>query len=125
MSKNPANDRRGLLIVIDGIDGSGKGVIMEAFREWAEVKNFKILDLAKYCKEKLTLPEPEEVEQYDVVFSSEPTYAYAGRAISEEIIKANKRDYSVLSTAWAFALDREILYRRVIIPAIIVGVNPL
>ena len=108
----------GGFVVVDGIDGSGKGVAMAALRAWAEEKNLKILDLIEYCKKKRTLPEPEEIKYYDAIFSKEPSHAYMGRAISEEIIFDNKRDYSVISTAWAFALDREILYNRVIIPAI-------
>jgi thymidylate kinase len=108
----------GGFVIVDGIDGSGKGVILQAFRDWVESKNLKSLDLREFCKENRRYPEPDEVEKYDVLFSSEPSYGYVGRAISEEIIKNNKRDYSVLSTAWAFALDREILYNRVIIPAL-------
>lgn len=108
----------GGFVVVDGIDGSGKGVVMSVFRRWAEEQNLKILDLVEYCKKKKILPEPEEIKYYDAIFSSEPSYAFMGRAITEEIIADNKRDYSVLSTAWAFALDREILYNRVLIPAI-------
>ncbi len=108
----------GGFVVVDGIDGSGKGVVMAALRKWAEEQNLKILDLIEYCKKKKTLPEPEEIKYYDAIFSKEPSHADIGRAISEEIIFDNKRDYSVISTAWAFALDREILYNRVIIPAI-------
>ena len=33
----------GGFVIIDGIDGSGKGVILEALREWAEDKHHKIL----------------------------------------------------------------------------------
>jgi thymidylate kinase len=55
---------------------------------------------------------------YDVITSSEPTFSLIGRAIREEIVRHNKREYSALATAQAFALDRYILYKRVIIPAL-------
>jgi thymidylate kinase len=108
----------GGLVIVDGMDGSGKGVILDSYRDWARDKGLKILDLKEYCEEKGELPQPEDIEGYDVIFSSEPTYACVGRAISDEMIASNKRDYSAISTAWAFAIDREILYNRVIIPAL-------
>lgn len=111
----------GGFVIVDGIDGSGKSVMISALKQWAKDQRFKILDLDEYCKEHKQLPEPEEIENYDVIISKEPSPAYMGRAIADEIVKDNKRDYSVESTAWAFALDREILYRRVIIPAMKAG----
>lgn len=108
----------GGLVIVDGMDGSGKGVIMDSYREWAKEKALKILELKDFCKEKGRLPEPEEISDYDVIISEEPSYGGMGREIVDEMIASNKRDYSVISTAWAFALDREILYNRVIIPAL-------
>ncbi len=103
----------GKFVIVDGIDGSGKGAVMDAFREWTEEKELSSIDVSEYCRKHETFP---DISEYDVVFSKEPTQNYVGRAISEEFIK--DRSYSVTSTAWAFALDREILYKKVIIPAL-------
>lgn len=109
---------KGLLVIIDGIDGSGKGTIVKALADWAKAKNLKVLDLKDYWKVKHAFPEPEEIADYDCLVSAEPTFSMVGQAIREEIIKDNNRHYSAFTTAEAFALDREILYRRIIIPAI-------
>lgn len=108
-------------VMVDGLDGSGKGAIVDALQEWAENKGMKVLDLRSYCREKGTFPEAEELLQYDAIVSAEPTFCYIGKAIREEMIRATERQYPAMSIAQAFALDREILYRRVIIPAIKAG----
>jgi thymidylate kinase len=110
--------KKGILVIVDGIDGSGKGIIVKALADWAETKKFKILDLKDYWKTKHTFPEPKEIADYDVVISAEPTFSMVGQAIREEIVRDNNRSYSAWTTAEAFSLDREILYRRVIIPAL-------
>lgn len=104
--------------MVDGIDGSGKASIIKSLTDWAENKKLKILDLKNYWKTKHTFPEPEEISEYDVIISAEPTFSMIGQAIREEIVRENNRAYSAWTTAEAFSLDREILYRRVIIPAL-------
>lgn len=104
--------------MIDGIDGSGKAAIIKSLADWAENKKLKIFDLKDYWKTKHTFPEPEEIAEYDVIISAEPTYSMVGQAIREEIVRENNRKYSAWTTAEAFSLDREILYRRVILPAL-------
>jgi thymidylate kinase len=110
--------KKGILVIVDGIDGSGKGTIVKALADWAKAKKMKVLDLKEYWLQKHTFPEPEEIKKYDVIVSAEPTFSMVGQAIREEIIKDNSRHYSAFTTAEAFALDREILYRRIIIPAL-------
>lgn len=112
---------KGKFVMIDGIDGSGKGTLVLALAEWAKKKGLKILNLREYGKKYHSLPEPEELKSYQVIVSSEPTFSLIGRAIRDEIVRHNKREYSALSTAQAFALDRYILYKRVIIPALLQG----
>jgi dTMP kinase len=109
---------KGILVIVDGIDGSGKGIIVKALADWALTKKMKIFDLKEYCKTKHTFPESEEIAKYDVLISAEPTFSMVGQAIREEIVRDNDRHYSAWTTAEAFSLDREILYRRVIIPAL-------
>ena len=108
-------------VMVDGLDGSGKGTIVDGLAEWAERKGLKILDVRTYCRDKNTFPTYEEIEQSDVIVSAEPTFCYVGKAIREELVRASDRKYSALSLAHAFALDREILYRRVILPALKAG----
>src|SRR3989338_6308418 len=108
-------------VMVDGLDGSGKGAVVDALQRWAELKGMKVLDLRSYCREKNTFPEPEEIIRYDAVVSAEPTFCYVGRAIREELLRATDRPYSAISLAHAFALDREILYKSVLIPAIKAG----
>ncbi|MEM2121077.1 MAG: hypothetical protein QXU20_00240 [Candidatus Woesearchaeota archaeon] len=109
---------KGIFVMVDGLDASGKSVIINAFKEWSSMKKLRILVLKDYCEEHKNLPEPEEIQDYDVIISNEPTDALVGKAIREELIKQNSRDYSAATIAQAFSLDREILYKRVIIPAI-------
>lgn len=108
-------------VMVDGLDGSGKGVIVDTFADWAEAKGMKVLDLRSFCREKGAFPEPAEIMSYDAIVSSEPTFCYVGKAIREELVRATERKYSALSLAGAFSLDREILYQRVIIPAMKAG----
>lgn len=113
-------EKKGKFVIIDGIDGSGKGTLVEALvlHVWRANPLRRILDLRTYGNKFHSLPQPAELKNYDILVSSEPSYSLIGRAIRDEIIRNNKREYSALTTAQAFALDRNILYRRVIIPAI-------
>ncbi len=113
--------KKGILVIVDGIDGSGKGTIVKALADWALAKKMKVLDLKDYWKKEHTFPEPEEIKKYDVIISAEPTFSMVGQAIREEIVRNNNRYYSAWTTAQAFSLDREILYRRIIIPALKFG----
>lgn len=108
-------------VMVDGLDGSGKGTIVDGLAEWAESKAMKTLDIRSYCSEKNDFPSEEELNDAEVIISCEPTFCYVGKAIRDELVRANGRQYSAWSLAQAFSLDREILYRRVIIPAIKAG----
>ncbi len=106
---------KGKFVMVDGIDGSGKGVILETIKENYE----HIFDLREYTKENNTFPKLEEINQ-DVIISAEPTNLYVGAAIREQLLKGEHK-YSAMTTAHAFALDREILYNDFIIPALKAG----
>lgn len=112
---------RGKFVMVDGLDASGKGTIIKAFGEWAASKGMRVLYFNDFCKEFHRFPEFEEVEEYDVIVTDEPTHSYVGQAIREEMIRDNGRQYSAIAVAQAFALDREILYKRLIIPALKAG----
>lgn len=104
-----------MFAIIDGIDGAGKSSIMDFWAKNLEQKGKKIFYLKKYWNEFHRHPEPKDLEEYDVLFSAEPTSAWIGSAIREEMIK-NDRGYSTEDTAYAYSLDRLILYRRILLP---------
>ncbi len=107
----------GCFLMVDGLDGAGKGVVINALKEHFEKTGRRIFDLRAYWKETNDIPELSQVADYDVICSSEPTFSMVGKVIREEIVRDNERKYSGLTTAHAFALDREILYRKLLLPA--------
>lgn len=113
-------DKKGTFIIIDGIDGSGKSTILDNWVLWLQKRGLKVFDLRQWCKKHKTLPSFADLKDAEIIVSCEPTYAWVGQAIREEIVR-DGYDYSGISIASAFALDREILYRRIIIPAIKAG----
>ncbi|MBI2664889.1 hypothetical protein HYX10_06140 [Candidatus Woesearchaeota archaeon] len=108
-------------VIVDGLDGSGKGTIVDGLVEWAERKALKVLDVRSYCRENNNFPSADEISAADVVVSCEPSYCYVGKAIREELVRSSDAQYSAWTLAQAFSLDREMLYRRVIIPAVKAG----
>ncbi len=106
------------LILIEGIDGSGKGVISKTLKKLAKEAGLKSFDLTEYIKKNKDFPEYDQIKEYDVVLSSEPTYGWIGQAIREEMIKENGRKYSALAVAQAYSLDRKVLYKRLITKAL-------
>jgi dTMP kinase len=107
----------GFFLMVDGLDGAGKGVVIDSLKQMFSDQKKKVLDLRSYCKEHHDIPEFPEVAHFDVICSAEPTFSMVGRAIREELVRNNGRKYSGLSTAHAFSLDREILYKKLLMPA--------
>lgn len=106
--------------MIDGIDGSGKSTIVESWKKYFEQKGKKVFDLRDFWKDNIDHPTPDDLMQYDIIFSGEPTHVWFGRAIRKEIIKTDS-DYSALATANAYALDRLVLYKRLLLPLLKAG----
>jgi thymidylate kinase len=112
------------LIVVDGLDACGKGVAIKGLSNFFESLGLKVFDVDQYCKENGIFPEFEnpnssnyiDPELFDVFIVSEPTYCLGGRAIREEIISSNERDYSAYITAEAYSSDRAVLYHMVVLP---------
>ncbi len=121
MSKS-RNKYTGLFIMIDGIDGSGKSTIIAGVSEWFKKSNLKIFDLKDYWKKHKTYPELHKVLEADVILSAEPTSVWVGEAIRQELIHDSAAEkYSAEMTAQAFSIDRAVLYRRILIPALKMG----
>ncbi|MDO8463371.1 MAG: dTMP kinase [bacterium] len=112
-----------MFVIADGIDGSGKGTIIQALVERRRKNGDRILDVREFARTEHRLPEPEELSPYNVLVSGEPTYAWIGAAIRHELVRVHDRVYSARCTAEAFALDRLILYRRVLLPALVRGMD--
>ncbi|HWQ99275.1 MAG TPA: hypothetical protein VN397_00305 [Candidatus Methylomirabilis sp.] len=106
---------RGIFVQIDGIDGSGKSTLLASARNWAEKRGLKIFDVVDWSKREKTLPSLEDVSDADVLLTAEPTHAGIGWAIRNEIIR-NGTPYDAAMAAHAFALDRGVQYRRLILP---------
>lgn len=105
---------KGNFIIIDGLDGIGKGVIISTLK--SQVKN-KIFDLTEFWKSNKKYPEYKLLKPCKVIISSEPTYTEKGLKIRQKIIKKNST-YSTLQTARAYSEDRYELYNKIIIPSL-------
>ena len=101
-------------VIFDGIDGSGKTTLAEAFVQTLASRGKTIFHLAQTCKTSGEIPLPWPPSN-EIIFSSEPTRAWIGAAIRNELIR-NGTDYRGSDVAAAFALDRLILYTRFLIP---------
>jgi dTMP kinase len=108
----------GQFIVFDGIAGSGKSTLIRAIKAHFQNSGKKIFDLSEWSKNHNEPPHFEEISDFDIYFTFEPTKYWVGSVIRFELSHEN---YSGLSHAHAFSLDRHIQYNRVIIPALIAG----
>lgn len=117
----PKKKKHGKFIMLDGIDGSGKGTIVKMFKRFLLCHGHSVFSVDDFCKKHHDFPESGDFRKAEVIFTSEPTYSMIGQAIRGEIIKDNNRHYSALTAAEAFALDRKILYKRIVIPALLAG----
>lgn len=109
----------GRLVIVDAIDGAGKYTAIKAMADHLSSQGRKIFNLSEYAQREHRLPLVDEpgITDADVLISSEPTFCWIGAAIREEIIKVHVgRSYHARAAAEAFALDRQVLFTRVILP---------
>lgn len=109
-----------MFIIIDGPDGVGKSVFVDAMREALANRGKRVLDLRDYWREHGTHPDGAQLD-CDVLLSAEPTGVLAGKLIREELIRTGT-SYSASAIAQAYALDRHVLYERTILPALAKGI---
>ena len=98
---------QGKLIMIDAVDGAGKDTAARALATVLEQKGRRVHYFDTAADD--TIP-----EGVDTLIVSEPTYRGIGAVIRSTIMKDTA--FKSWSTAMAYALDREVLYRRVILP---------
>ena len=110
---------RGKLVIVDGLDGAGKSQAMKGLIQWARDQQKSVFDLRKYQNETGKIGSFEGFKQADVIISTEPTLSGIGKVIKNVLIRES--GYSGVSIAQAFAIDREIHYKRIIIPALEAG----
>jgi dTMP kinase len=103
-----------MFLMIDGIDGSGKGTIVSCLREALQEAGKNVADLPAIMKQG-RFPEEKDWRDADVVVTTEPTYAGVGAVLRTELLR--DASYDPGTVAAAFSVDREMHYRRVIIPA--------
>lgn len=109
---------KGRFIIVDGITGSGKSTLLRAVQAWAEACHHRVFRLSDWTQD--APPRFEDVTEYDVYFTYEPTRTWVGRAIRYELSREDE-PYGGEELAHAFSLDRQIMYRRLIIPALAAG----
>lgn len=110
--------RTGRFILVDGIDGSGKSTLIQAMKGWSEACEHRVFDLHDWTED--TPPRFEDMAEFDTYFTYEPSRTWIGRAIRYELINKDQA-YGAEEIAHAFALDREIMYRRLVLPALHAG----
>lgn len=115
----------GKLIVIDGLDGIGKGVIEEELEKYFKEQNLRVFDQTEFEKTNNIFPNYldnnsnfyKNPDEFDVVRMAEPTYTKLGQFIRHHIInKEFKGVYSARETLESYSLDRKWLFEKCVIP---------
>jgi len=117
-------DKRGIFVVVDGLDSSGKGEIERALVQFEQKYGKAVFDTISFSRGcRKGLPELSDFwappERYfDTIVTAEPTYAMIGAAIRDEIVRDNRRVYSPRAEIQAYSLDRLVNMQRIVIPAL-------
>ncbi len=114
---------RGLFVVIDGLDGIGKGVCLDALKQEAIDSDLKIFDVNEYWGGNDNIPSLEEIGDVDLIITSEPTYQGIGKYVREVLTCRDEKPFSTFVIAQGYSLDRSILYERLVLPALKKGIN--
>ncbi|MDP3244708.1 MAG: hypothetical protein Q8M83_03570, partial [bacterium] len=85
-----------MFIIVDGIDGSGKGTIIDVWKKQLQKQGKSVFDLREYGKKKKEMPTYEQIKKYQVIISCEPTFCWTGLAIRQEIVRS-ENDYNGLT----------------------------
>jgi thymidylate kinase len=117
------NFKKGIFVVIDGLDGIGKGVCLDVLKQEAIDSNLKVFDVNEFWKQNDKIPSLEEIGDVDLIITSEPTYQGVGKYIREVLTCRDESPFSTSVIAQAYSLDRAILYERLILPALKKGIN--
>mgnify|MGYP003972093521 FL=1 len=122
---------KGIKVVVDGLDGVGKGEANLGIINYLESQGARVLDLHKYWAEHDFHPDFTnpvlrgrsnpfyvDLDSFDVLVYSEPTYVGIGKIIREEVTANIGRTYSARQTAELYSADRHVLIKRVELPVL-------
>ncbi|MBI4450708.1 hypothetical protein HY642_01920 [Candidatus Woesearchaeota archaeon] len=114
-------------VLFDSIDGAGKGVCIEALKDWALIKGLPHFDVTAMEASQNYIPTWQEVKQLKsgcrMLFVAQPSHAWIGKIVRDEIIKPDLPiPYTPESTAHAYGLDRDVKLKRLVMPALDEGV---
>ena len=111
---SPMNGHK--FVIVDGIDGAGKSTVLGAARTWLEARPLVVFDASEFQKANHRLPTVQDLPPNTAaILTAEPTHCGIGRAI-RDIVIAKGSPYTAWQTAQAFALDRDTLYRTLLMP---------
>lgn len=113
--------KRGVFIVVDGIDGSGKGAVVDHLGRKLR-RLGPVFDTRAYEQRTKTFPTVREWGKAAVILSAEPTFAHVGRLLRDYLIRNGTRATPRV-IAEAFAEDRLLHYRQVVLPALAQGIH--
>lgn len=102
-------------VIIEGIDGSGKSTIVRALLDECAALGLRVFDIPSWSRREGRLPLLEECRDAEVIFSAEPTQVWVGAAVRNELIREGG-SYDIRTLAEAYALDRLLLYKRLVLP---------
>lgn len=117
------NSAKGIFVVIDGLDGIGKGVCLDVLKQEVLDSKLKVFDVNEYWEENNKIPFLEDIGEIDVLITSEPTYQGVGKYIREVLVCKDEKPFTTSVIAQAYSLDRAIFYERLILPALKEGIN--
>jgi len=103
-------------IIVEGIDGAGKGVVTNTIANFLSKKSKGLLDLRKKDAD-LRKKSEDFFRKYKIILTCEPTCHGTGKDLRNKILK-NLTRYTARQVAKKFADDRDALYKKVLIPAL-------
>jgi thymidylate kinase len=123
-----AREGKGKFVVVDGLDGVGKGVFLAEFVKCAKAEGKRVFDVEEFWKKEGHHPSLSgKGHLYEVIVTSEPTFTLMGKLIREELTGKTAseagRKYSPNVEMEAFALDRRISYEQLILPVLAEGID--
>ena len=95
-------------IIIEGIDGCGKGTVINAIIDFLKKNKIKFIDLRE---------NNSELKDCKAILTCEPTHHGTGKELRDKILK-NLKEYTARQVAEKFTEDRNLLYENVIIPSL-------
>lgn len=111
------NDR---YLVLEGLDGIGKGVVLGAIKEYALEESMRVFDLHDHWKTNNRSPDPAIYRDFDLVITAEPRYAGAGADVRWWL---DNKDRPITARALAnlYGIDRQQHLEQIVHPALDAG----